>query len=80
MISYAIEHKYKIFSFGRASKNTGSQRFKQQWGATEVPLVWSSDRPFNVSHNKFRLLTKIWRLAPSSVTNALSPVLTKYIY
>ena len=80
MISYSVDHEYKVFSFGRTSRDSGSQRFKKQWGADEVPLIWSSDKAINFSNSKLKPLTKIWRLAPSFLTNALSPLLTKYIY
>ena len=79
-ISYAIDRKYKIFSFGRSNQNSGSQRFKKQWGAAEIPLVWSSDKVLDLSNSKLKFLTKIWRLMPSILTNSLSPIITKYIY
>lgn len=80
MISYAVENKYRIFSFGRANRDSGSQRFKKQWGAIEIPLVWSSDKALDLSHSKLKFLTKIWRLTPSFLTNSLSTLITKYIY
>jgi|APSaa5957512535_1039671.scaffolds.fasta_scaffold08601_2 hypothetical protein len=80
MISYAVDHKYKIFSFGRTSRDSGPQRFKKQWGAVEIPLIWSFDKEFDSSHSKFNFLTKAWKLTPSFLTNPLSPALTKYIY
>ena len=80
VISYAVDHKYKIFSFGRSTRDSGPQRFKKQWGAVEIPLVWSSDKAFDLSHSKLKFLTKIWRLTPSIVTDSLSPIITKYIY
>ena len=80
MISYAVDHEYRIFSFGRTNRDSGSQRFKKQWGAVEIPLVWSSNKALDLSYSKFKFLTKIWRLTPSMVTNFLSPIITKYIY
>lgn len=80
MISYAIDNKYKIFSFGRSDIDSGPQKFKKQWGGTEIPLVWSSDKALDLSHSKLKFLTKIWKLTPSFVTNFLSPLITKYIY
>ena len=80
MISYAVDNEYKIFSFGRSNRDSGTQRFKKQWGANEIPLVWSSNRSIDLSYSKFKFLTKIWRLTPSFLTNFLSPIITKYLY
>lgn len=80
MISYAVENEYRIFSFGRANRDSGSQRFKKQWGASEIPLVWSSNKPLDLSHSKLKFLSKFWRLTPSFLTNSLSKLITKYIY
>ena len=80
MLNTNIDNKYKIFSFGRSDIDSGPQKFKKQWGGTEIPLVWSSDKALDLSHSKLKFLTKIWKLTPSFVTNFLSPLITKYIY
>jgi lipid II:glycine glycyltransferase (peptidoglycan interpeptide bridge formation enzyme) len=80
MISHAIDNNYKIFSFGRTTIGSGSQKFKKQWGTTEIPLIWSSDKAIDLSYDRLKFLTKVWKLSPTFLANFLSPLITKYIY
>lgn len=40
MLEYAVESRCRWFDFGRSSPDASTCRFKLQWGAEKVPLVW----------------------------------------
>ena len=80
MIEYCIERKIRIFSFGRASKESGSLRFKKQWGGDEIQLVWNYFKPQNVRIEKVKFLSVIWRLLPRFIVKIFGPIFTKFVY
>jgi serine/alanine adding enzyme len=72
------------FDFGRSSRNSGTYRFKRQWGAVEEPLFWytiptaASSCPRLASANpKAALLAQLWRYLPLHVTRCLGPHIRK---
>ncbi len=76
------------FDFGRSTYDEGTYKFKRQWGAEPVPLVWSNlvknnspmaeESDNNVS--KIRtLVEKIWTKLPLGVTTLLGPKIRKHI-
>jgi serine/alanine adding enzyme len=40
VLKYACESGYRVFDFARSSPDAGTYRFKQQWGASPLPLHW----------------------------------------
>ena len=40
LLSYAADHGYRHFDFGRSTPDEGTYRFKRQWGAEPAPLYW----------------------------------------
>jgi FemAB-related protein (PEP-CTERM system-associated) len=40
-LEYSVERGFSIFDFGRSTAGEGTYRFKSQWGAQPVPLVWN---------------------------------------
>ncbi len=80
MIEYCIDQKVRIFSFGRASKDSGSLKFKKQWGSDEIQLVWNYSLPQKIRVEKVKILPKIWRLLPRFVVKIFGPIVTKYVY
>ena len=38
VLKHAVESGYGVFDFGRSSRDSGTYRFKEQWGARPVPL------------------------------------------
>jgi serine/alanine adding enzyme len=83
-LELAIEQGYTFFDFGRSTLDSGTYRFKKQWGATEVPLYWhywlpdGTQLPQLTPHNpKYRLAIKIWQNLPLSFANWLGPRIIK---
>lgn len=86
MLQYAIRQGYKIFDFGRTSRNSGPFRFKEQWGAESQDLAWhyilkeGGEVPvINPQNPKYRFAVNVWRHLPVPVANFLGPQVVKHL-
>lgn len=84
ILKTSIELGYKVFDFGRSSKDAGTLRFKKQWGSEEKQLYWyyqleeGMDVPqMNHSNKKYELMIKTWQKLPLSLCNFLGPHVVK---
>jgi serine/alanine adding enzyme len=84
VLKYAVANGYKYFDFGRSSKNSGTYRFKQQWGAEPKQLHWhywlnsNCELPsLNPSNPKYALMINVWKRLPVPLTNWLGPKIVK---
>ncbi len=84
MLQYAEGNGYKIFDFGRSTKDSGTLRFKKQWGAVPVQLYWhywmrnSEEIPrLNAANPKYRAAVSAWRVLPVWVTKLIGPTIVK---
>lgn len=84
ILELAIAQGYKQFDFGRCSKDGGTYRFKQQWGAHPVPMCWNyqlspgAEMPgLNPDNPKFRLLIAVWQRLPVWLTRLMGPHVVK---
>ncbi|MFN8388896.1 MAG: FemAB family XrtA/PEP-CTERM system-associated protein [Bdellovibrionota bacterium] len=84
-IKAACQDGYDTFDFGRSSPESGTFRFKQQWGATPVTLHWyyqlfRGETPdVNPKNPKYTALVTCWQRLPLSVANLVGPWLTRSI-
>lgn len=84
LIERAIDRGQHVFDFGRASRDSGTYKFKQQWGATESPAVWqyaqrgeaAELRPDNPKYERF---IRIWQKLPVGVTRLIGPRIVRGI-
>lgn len=80
-----VERGAQAFNFGRCSPESGTHRFKKQWGAVDQPLPWlqwSSSGVFsppNPDSPKFRAATSAWQRLPVAVTNVVGPPIARLI-
>ena len=80
-----VSDGYRTFDFGRSTKDSGTYRFKAQWGAEPRPLAWyyiaaPTDVPdVNPKSGGFSLLSRAWQNLPLPVANTLGPIITKSI-
>jgi serine/alanine adding enzyme len=85
VLSLAIGHGCKSFDFGRSTVDSGTYRFKRQWGAEPVPLYWyrwerdGAGGEISVSEERGRamhLATTLWQRLPLGIANALGPLIS----
>lgn len=72
MMEQALCEGADIVDFGRSPVDSGSCRFKQKFGAVPVPVLWLSDRPFDL-YRRYAPAQKLWRALPGFVTRGLGP-------
>jgi FemAB-related protein (PEP-CTERM system-associated) len=85
-LNFAIEQHYKYFDFGRSSRDSGTYRFKQQWGAQPRQLYWhywlkqgNALPSLNPGNPKYAMAIATWRRLPLWITKYLGPPIVKYI-
>ena len=86
VLRYACEHGYRCFDFGRSSKDSGTYRFKEQWGAKPTQLYWyywlQDNGPLpelNPQNTKYQLAIQVWQRLPVPLTEILGPMIVKYL-
>ncbi len=85
MLEYACDHQFSHFDFGRSTPNEGTYRFKAQWGATPLPLLWycfGSEKTSLSSIKKVdsrRVAENLWQKLPLSLTRHLGPLIRRFI-
>ena len=79
----------RLFNFGRCTKDSGTYRFKMQWGGREEPLWWYQ-RARNANgtgeastpspdHGVFALATRVWQRLPVPVASTIGPRVVRFI-
>ena len=77
MMVYAIENGMKNFSFGRATRGSGSHKFKLQWGVSEIPLYFNfSNHTMDI--RQLKIFSNIWKMMPLNMTNKIGPIVRKF--
>lgn len=86
VLQYACQEGYRVFDFGRSTPDSGTYRFKEQWGARPVQLYWHywlrNGGPLpdlSPSNAKFRWATFLWQQLPLGVSRRLGPNIVKFI-
>jgi serine/alanine adding enzyme len=74
----------RTFNFGRCSPDSGTHRFKRQWGGEDHPLPWAQWSPKEVaatpnpeSGRMVRMATAVWKKLPVGVANWVGPILSR---
>ena len=85
LLSRAIDRGQGVFDFGRSSKDSGTWRFKAQWGATESPAVWQhyvregAATDMRPNSGKFDLMIRTWQKLPVWLTKIAGPSIVRGI-
>ena len=84
MLRFAVESQAARFDFGRSSLDSGTYKFKAQWGAQPVQLHWHYWLPagaavpqLNHSNPKYELATTLWKRMPLWCANLLGPLIAR---
>lgn len=84
-IERAMREGLHTFNFGRCTPNSGTHRFKRQWGARDVPLWWYDAatqpgvRTPSPSDPAYSWGPRIWKRLPVPLATALGPSIVRYI-
>ncbi|MEM7432682.1 MAG: FemAB family XrtA/PEP-CTERM system-associated protein [Pseudomonadota bacterium] len=84
MLKRSIERGASVFDFGRSSKDSGTYRFKKQWGAEPVQLYWSysleggKDLPeLSPENARYSAAISLWQRLPLPIANFVGPFLSR---
>jgi len=82
MIEDACHNGFRWFHFGRSSRDSGTYRFKKQWGAEPVQLNWyelnASGTPVHGGTDvpaSYEMAARLWRHLPVWASRSLGPKL-----
>jgi FemAB-related protein (PEP-CTERM system-associated) len=85
-LQYACQQGFQFFDFGRSTPDSGTYRFKEQWGAKPRQLYWyywlaGGQRipELNPDNPKFKAAISVWQHLPLPVTNLIGPHIVKYL-
>jgi len=83
-LSFAINQGMEKFDFGRSTMESGTYRFKKQWGAKPKQLYWhywlkeGHELPGLTPDNaKYRFAIALWKKLPVPITRLLGPGIVK---
>jgi len=85
MLSFAADNGFPCFDFGRSTPGGGTYKFKQQWGAREVPLQWRellSAQAIQTGAGSSplrKIVEQVWQRLPLNLTTWLGPRLRRHI-
>lgn len=86
VLEYACQQGFHVFDFGRSSPDSGTYKFKAQWGAQPHQLYWyywmkdGRDVPqLNPQNPKYALAIRLWQTLPVAVANLLGPHIVKHL-
>jgi FemAB-related protein (PEP-CTERM system-associated) len=84
MLKYSVESGCRQFDFGRSTRDSGTHKFKAQWGAQPVQLNWyywlaaGRELPrLNQSNPRYAMAATVWRRLPRWLVNAAGPHIVK---
>ncbi len=78
MVEQAANDGADILDFGRSPAGSGTYRFKRNFGAGPVPVLWLSDKPVD-PYRRYRVAQKLWRTLPDFLTDRAGPRLCRYL-
>ena len=85
-LQLAIHEGYQVFDFGRSSPDSGTFKFKAQWGAEPLALNWeywmANGGPLpdiSPNNSKYQLAIRLWQKVPLPITQIIGPAIVKNI-
>lgn len=85
MMEEGVRLGMRVFNFGRCTPDSGTHRFKRQWGTEDHVLPWLQwsesgiPSPPDPDSPKYRTAINLWRRLPVGVTNVLGPPLSRLL-
>jgi FemAB-related protein (PEP-CTERM system-associated) len=85
LLERAVERGQEVFDFGRSSQDSGTYRFKKQWGAVPCPSEWQyylrkgTIQDMRPQNPRYQSLIRIWQRLPIRLTRFLGPTIVRAI-
>ncbi len=85
LLRRAIERGQATFDFGRSSPDSGTFRFKKQWGAKPIPAKWQyylrtgTMDEMRKENPRYERMIRIWQRLPLALTRLLGPWIVRGI-
>jgi FemAB-related protein (PEP-CTERM system-associated) len=85
LMAHLADAGVQTFNFGRCTADSGTHRFKRQWGGVDEPLPWyqwrASGAPASTPApgGKFSLAQSAWTRLPLPVANAIGPRIARLL-
>ncbi|HZN35756.1 MAG TPA: FemAB family XrtA/PEP-CTERM system-associated protein [Pirellulaceae bacterium] len=85
LLKRAVERGQAVFDFGRSTVDSGTYRFKEQWGAEPSPSVWQyylrrgSIGDLRPDNARFSLAIRAWQRLPVWLTRLIGPPIVRGI-
>jgi hypothetical protein len=85
LLDRSVRRGQRVFDFGRSTVDSGTFRFKKQWGASADPAVWQyamkegDVRDMRPDHPRFQRAIRLWQRLPVRLTRYLGPVIVRGI-
>jgi FemAB-related protein (PEP-CTERM system-associated) len=86
LMEQGCQRGFKVFDFGRSKAETGSFKFKKNWGFEPEPLAYqyhlvrARELPnLSPANPKYRKKIEMWRKMPFALTKIIGPPLAKYL-
>lgn len=77
LMRLAFERGCSVFDFGRSPKESGTYRFKKQWGAEPVQLHYcylgNAEIGDRRDSRSYRIFSSVWERTPLPIARALGP-------
>jgi FemAB-related protein (PEP-CTERM system-associated) len=85
LLKRSIERGQRTFDFGRSSEDSGTFRFKKQWGALPEPATWQhyvrkgQANQMRPDSGKYDRMIRIWQRLPVPLTRQIGPLIARGI-
>jgi FemAB-related protein (PEP-CTERM system-associated) len=84
-IRHCIASGVEVFNFGRCTPDSGTHRFKRQWGSRDSQLHWYQHRAGAVkatpspTDGRYQWGTRLWKILPLAIATRLGPRIVRLI-
>ena len=82
-VKFGLRSGYKQLDLGRSPYESGTYKFKQQWGAVPHQLKYykfgNNLSGTEINRENMSLAVSMWRILPNFLTNAMGKILIKYV-
>jgi serine/alanine adding enzyme len=84
VLEWGCKNGFKTFDFGRSSVDSGTYKYKEEWGAKPQELHWNywlragrEPPKLNPSNPKYKAAIAAWQKLPLAVANTIGPLLVR---